>query len=96
MASQLPSEMTAYLFGQDSPASPSKQRVAVPQPKADEVLLKVLAAGVCHSDVALFNPTNLIGKSMAAFGCWVSGHEGAGTCAHPIRYRVDLILCMLI
>ncbi|KAI0688134.1 alcohol dehydogenase [Cytidiella melzeri] len=73
----LPSEMICYRFKPPSP-SPIEERVPVPKPKDDEVLLKVLAAGVCHSDVGLFDQTSLINQRMSTMGSWTCGHEGAG------------------
>ena len=49
------------------------EEVELDQPKADEVLVRIAAAGVCHSDVHLAD--GVLGK-----GRWpmVLGHEGAG------------------
>ena len=45
----------------------------VQQPSQGEVLLDMVAAGVCHSDY------HLIGGHMQPWGLpWVLGHEGAG------------------
>lgn len=79
----IPAEMTCYRFKPPLP-SPAEERVSTPEPKQDEVLLKVLASGICHSDVGIFDPTSLIHHAVAAdkpngFTC---GHEGAGTIFH--------------
>ncbi|KAI0094257.1 alcohol dehydogenase [Irpex rosettiformis] len=77
MAAQLPSEMISYWFDPAS-SSPVQKKVLVPQPKENEVLLKVLAAGLCHSDVGLFDHNDLIYRYLSANGSWCCGHEGAG------------------
>lgn len=56
------------------PGTPVRvEEVALDEPKADEVLVRVAAAGVCHSDVRFAD--GALGK-----GRWpmVLGHEGAG------------------
>ncbi|KAI0094259.1 alcohol dehydogenase [Irpex rosettiformis] len=68
--------MTSYWFDPSSP-SPIKKTIPLPVPKEDEVLLKVLAAGICHSDVGLFDPDDVLHKYLAT-GTWICGHEGAG------------------
>lgn len=47
------SPMIAYRY---SPGSSTliKERLPLPVPAADEILLKVEAAGLCHSDVSMF------------------------------------------
>lgn len=66
--------MVAYRFvpGQNEP---QRQIVPVPTPKSDQVLVKVLAAGVCHSDVRLLHesPTKPYVPHVHTLG-----HEGAG------------------
>ena len=56
------------------PGDVAIEDVTLAPPKAGEVLVRVAAAGVCHSDVHLANGS-------LGFGRWpmVLGHEGAGT-----------------
>ncbi|MFI7006569.1 NAD(P)-dependent alcohol dehydrogenase [Streptomyces sp. NPDC050145] len=58
-------------------ASPEVVTVPDPEPGPGQVLLKVTAAGVCHSDLAVMSdpdvPTELLPLTL--------GHEGAGTVA---------------
>ena len=78
MTVQVPSdEMSSYWFVPPS-SSPVERKVPVPQPREDEVLLKVLAAGVCHTDVGLFDHDAIIYQLLSSRGSWSCGHEGAG------------------
>ncbi|KAL1747901.1 hypothetical protein HDZ31DRAFT_30784 [Schizophyllum fasciatum] len=54
-----------------------KETVPVPKPGPDEVLIKVLAAGMCHSDLLYFKYDNM----WASRETFTMGHEGAGTIA---------------
>ncbi|KAJ7278382.1 hypothetical protein C8J57DRAFT_163655 [Mycena rebaudengoi] len=49
--------------------------------KDDEILLKVSAAGVCHSDVTLLNGSSVDTRT------WVMGHEGCGV---PVKLGADV------
>ena len=70
--------MVAYRY-KHGVQHPVAERLSVPRPKPDEVLLRVLAGGVCHSDLAALNPTSAIGKSIArGTKSFTFGHEGAG------------------
>lgn len=77
MTFEIPSQMTCYRF-RPSATSPLQERVSVPEPKDDEVLVKILAAGLCHSDVGLFESTSLIHRAIGKT-VYTGGHEGAGT-----------------
>jgi Zn-dependent alcohol dehydrogenase len=65
-------EMRACVLRQPG-VSPSVERVLLEPPRAGEVLVRVAAAGVCHSDI------HLVDGQLGA-GRWpmVLGHEGAG------------------
>ncbi|KAI0663491.1 alcohol dehydogenase [Cubamyces menziesii] len=66
--------MTAYRFVPGK-TEPQKEVVPVPVPGPDEVLVKVLAAGVCHSDCHLLEAS----LSIPHFPwTYTLGHEGAG------------------
>lgn len=47
--------MIAYRFAPGS-SKPAREEVSVPHPKPNEVLVKILAGGVCHSDVGVLDP----------------------------------------
>lgn len=47
--------MTAFRFAPGS-TSPHRSEVPVPLPKPNEVLIKVLAAGLCHTDLGILDP----------------------------------------
>ena len=58
-------------------ADVSRQVIPIPNPGPDECLVKVLAAGVCHSDLSILDPE--FQKGMFAMpNPFVLGHEGAG------------------
>jgi len=72
-------EMVAFRFipGATGGASVSRQVVQIPTPGPDECLVKVLAAGVCHSDCSILDAE--FQKGMFAMpNPFVLGHEGAG------------------
>ncbi|KAI0645722.1 alcohol dehydogenase [Trametes meyenii] len=75
-ASDVPSKglMIAYRFvpGKDEP---QREIVLVPTPGPGEVLVKVLAAGVCHSDIHLFERPE---SRPPVQNAYTLGHEGAG------------------
>ncbi|CDO73696.1 hypothetical protein BN946_scf185015.g24 [Trametes cinnabarina] len=54
---------------------PQRTVVPIPTPAADEVLIKVLAAGVCHSDVHVLEAS---ATQPIIPGSFILGHEGAG------------------
>ncbi|MFE4860513.1 NAD(P)-dependent alcohol dehydrogenase [Streptomyces sp. NPDC056670] len=61
-----------------SGAAPEVVTVVRPEPGPGQVLLKVTAAGVCHSDIALMSrPAETLGFPLPL----TLGHEGAGTVA---------------
>ncbi|KAI0675327.1 GroES-like protein [Trametes maxima] len=66
--------MLAYRFvpGKDEP---QRETVPVPTPGPDEVLVKVLAAGVCHSDIHLLERPE---SRPPVQHTYTLGHEGAG------------------
>ncbi|KAI0329417.1 alcohol dehydogenase [Cubamyces sp. BRFM 1775] len=69
-----PGVMTAYRFVPGK-TEPQKQIVPIPIPAPDEVLVKILAAGVCHSDCHLLEAS----PSTPHFPhTYTLGHEGAG------------------
>ncbi|KAI0347645.1 alcohol dehydogenase [Trametopsis cervina] len=77
MASQLPTDMTAYYYKPSIP-SPVAERIPLSPPADNEVLIKVLAAGVCHSDVGIFDIGSHVNRALSSLGSWICGHEGAG------------------
>ncbi|KAL7284101.1 hypothetical protein ACG7TL_001381 [Trametes sanguinea] len=66
--------MVAYRFVPGK-TEPQRTVVPIPTPAADEVLIKVLAAGVCHSDVHLLEAS---ATQPLLPGTYIMGHEGAG------------------
>lgn len=72
-------EMVAFRFVPQSTggASVARQLIPIPTPGPDECLVKILAAGVCHSDCSILDPD--FQKGMFAMpNPFVLGHEGAG------------------
>ncbi|KAI0329416.1 alcohol dehydogenase [Cubamyces sp. BRFM 1775] len=69
--------MTAYRFVPGK-AEPQKEVVPIPTPGPDEVLVKILAAGVCHSDCHLLEPPPSYPTIPYSY---TLGHEGAGVVA---------------
>ncbi|KAF7793445.1 hypothetical protein EIP86_004557 [Pleurotus ostreatoroseus] len=72
--------MFAYRFKPDS-VDPVKEEIPVPTIAPDEVLVQVLASGVCHSDLSVLNPNNPVNhamKSALRAPGFTMGHEGAG------------------
>ncbi|MEU4578657.1 MULTISPECIES: NAD(P)-dependent alcohol dehydrogenase [Nonomuraea] len=63
------------LAGQGS--MPEVVTVPDPEPAPGEVLLRVRASGMCHSDIAVIENPLLVGGSLPL----ILGHEGAGTVA---------------
>ncbi|KAJ3558545.1 hypothetical protein NM688_g857 [Phlebia brevispora] len=71
----MPKTMIAYRFIPSS-AHPIEEEVLVPSIAPDQVLVRVLAGGVCHSDLSVLDPENVINSYMTA--PFTLGHEGAG------------------
>ena len=72
-------EMVAFRFipGATGGASVARQLIPIPAPGPDECLVKVLAAGVCHSDCSILDAD--FQKGMFSMpNPFVLGHEGAG------------------
>lgn len=69
--------MVAYRYV-PSKLTPIIERVPIPIPAADEILIKVLAAGVCHSDVGVLTPGDCINATLPLDLSFTLGHEGAG------------------
>lgn len=71
--------MVAFRFIPGSAgASVAREIVPIPTPGPDQCLVKVLAAGVCHSDCSILDKE--FQKGMFAMpNPFVLGHEGAGT-----------------
>jgi len=67
--------MFAYRLHPQS-ASFAREKVPIPTPAADEVLIKILAAGVCHSDVTCVRNPEI--ATMFSRDGFTLGHEGAG------------------
>lgn len=74
----LPSLMKAYRFNPFSREFTLKD-IPVPKPQPNQVLIRVLAAGVCHSDVsALYHPDAVQLWPPLEGDTFTMGHEGAG------------------
>ena len=56
----------------------SVEEVEVEEPRAGEVLVRIVGAGVCHTDVGLFDHDAIIYQLLSSRGSWSCGHEGAG------------------
>lgn len=72
-------EMVAFRFVPQATggASVARQVIPIPAPGPDECLVKILAAGVCHSDCSILDAD--FQKGMFAMpNPFVLGHEGAG------------------
>jgi alcohol dehydrogenase, propanol-preferring len=72
--------MLAFRFipGATGGASVAREIIPIPTPKPDQCLVKILAAGVCHSDCSILDED--FQKGMFAMpNPFVLGHEGAGT-----------------
>lgn len=52
-----------------------RETLPIPTPKPDEVIVKILAGGVCHSDLGILDPSGSTGEWTNPF---TLGHEGAG------------------
>lgn len=69
--------MTAYRF-KPLCTEVVVEQVPLPSPAHDEVLVKIFAAGVCHSDLSLLDPTHIVNKFPPQGKDFTIGHEGAG------------------
>ena len=67
----LPDIMTAYRLIPGSP-DPVRQEIPVPTLAPDQVLVRVLAAGVCHSD------TFFLSAEINDPRTYILGHENVG------------------
>jgi propanol-preferring alcohol dehydrogenase len=78
MAAALPETMLAFRMDGSNPAKhPTKATVPVPKEIGpDEVLIKVEAAGLCHSDLHLYDSPDIGAMFPNSF---TLGHEGCGT-----------------
>ncbi|GAV98659.1 Protein ZINC INDUCED FACILITATOR 1 [Lentinula edodes] len=65
--------MTAYRWFPGAQTL-TKAGISVPEPAADEVLVKILAAGMCHSDMLYYDNSFEHTKTKP----FTMGHEGAG------------------
>ena len=74
-ASELPETMTAYRF-KPLHGEPVREVIPVPSLAPDDVLVKIVAAGVCHSDLGVLDQRNPMNKLMST--SFTLGHEGAG------------------
>lgn len=84
MSQEIPSTMLAFRL---DPTSTEKHptRATVPVPKdlaADEVLLKINAAGLCHSDL-------WVGCEAGLVGGWEIKEQGPRRRMSPIRFLVS-------
>lgn len=78
MENAIPATMVAYRCGKGQP-KPVAERIDVPTPASDEVLVKILAGGVCHTDLPLFDPKGDIHQLLRTGDKgFTAGHEGAG------------------
>ncbi|WP_343422461.1 zinc-binding dehydrogenase [Candidatus Flexifilum breve] len=50
----------------------------VPQPEADEVLIRTRASALCRSDMSLYNGNPIVGGDATLTGQIIPGHEAAG------------------
>lgn len=68
---------------------PVAETVNVPTPTSDQVLVKILAGGVCHTDLTLFDPEAGVREAFARDKTdgFTMGHEGSGTAPpSPLSY----------
>ncbi|PSR74830.1 hypothetical protein PHLCEN_2v9544 [Hermanssonia centrifuga] len=66
--------MIAYRYRPKAQA-PVREEIPIPTPGPDEILIRVLAGGVCHSDVGILDP-NCLGDAITR--TCTMGHEGSG------------------
>ncbi|KAJ3492359.1 hypothetical protein NLI96_g13 [Meripilus lineatus] len=67
-------EMLAYRYHSDS-REPLQETIPIPSPGPSEVLIKILAAGLCHSDLSILYPE--LAPAIWPY-VFTMGHEGAG------------------
>lgn len=73
MVDKIPKTQKALVF--DAIGAPLKIReIPVPEPEVDDVLVKVLYSGVCHSDLHIWLGEFALKPEVPRVG----GHEGAG------------------
>jgi alcohol dehydrogenase, propanol-preferring len=79
-SAKIPETMHAWQkdYTQDDPTKPVHRQVPVPSPSPDQVLIKILAAGVCHSDVAILEQKTKPTLYANAKDNFTMGHEGCG------------------
>lgn len=68
----IPSLRALAAVSRSTGAPLSVETVSVEAPRADEVLVQVLATGICHTDIGMRNSPDRVPKPI------VLGHEGAG------------------
>lgn len=75
-----PATMIAYRC-KPGQLKPVAETVNVPTPTSDQVLVKILAGGVCHTDLTLLDPKADIREAFAKDKTdgFTMGHEGSGT-----------------
>lgn len=49
--------MLAFRFAPGS-TKPTREEIPIPHPRKNEVLIKTLAGGVCHTDVGVLDPAH--------------------------------------
>ncbi|KAG8162757.1 hypothetical protein KVR01_007235 [Diaporthe batatas] len=74
MSSTIPDSMYAWRKHRGNP-EPVWEQVAVPKPSANEVLVKLIASGVCRSDLSLLQIEKQAGWFREKY---ILGHEGCG------------------
>lgn len=78
MGTNVPETMLAFRF-KPSITDPVEEHIPPPNIGPDEVLLQVLAGGVCHSDLAVLDPNNPINHRFTLMAStFTMGHEGSG------------------
>lgn len=78
MELNIPETMLAFRF-KPSFTDPVEEHIPPPNIGPDEVLLRVLAGGVCHSDLAVLDPNNPINHRFTSMAqTFTMGHEGSG------------------
>ncbi|GAD93959.1 N-benzyl-3-pyrrolidinol dehydrogenase [Paecilomyces variotii No. 5] len=77
MTTAVPQKMLAWQKHLPS-KTPIRVEVDVPTPKRDEILVKIRAAGVCHSDYGLKEMETLPAEFAQARSKFTYGHEGCG------------------
>ena len=84
MSEETSATMLAYRFNAEQSRLVA-ERVPIPVPSPGQVLVKILAAGVCHTDIGVLDAK---GQLQAIFNAdsksFTLGHEGAGRCGSPL------------